>query len=140
MQRTFTMVLVGLLFSACATARHRGESSEFVPEREFEIAPGAMVEIDLDVPASTIVAAVPVDPVEVAFEASGPIAWNIHVHDGDKVEVLQQGNDLAGVLLYTPSRPGPVSLMWENKGGTALTTTIRIDGLPAGTTARWSRK
>ena len=129
-------VCLGLmvLASCASTRRHTGESKDFAPERRFEIAAGKMVELNLDVPASTIVAA---EPIEVVFEASVAVAWNIHVHDGQEVQYLQQGTDASGVLLYTPSRPGPISLLWENKTGATVNATIRVDGLPVGTTAHW---
>jgi len=129
-------VCLGLmvLASCASTRRHTGESKDFAPERRFEIAAGKMVELNLDVPASTIVAA---EPIEVVFEASVAVAWNIHVHDGQEVQYLQQGTDASGVLLYTPSRPGPISLLWENKTGATVSATIRVDGLPVGTTAHW---
>jgi len=138
-------VCLGLmvLASCASTRRHTGESKDFAPERRFEIAAGKMVELNLDVPASTIVAAEPIDPInpidpiEVVFEASVAVAWNIHVHDGQEVQYLQQGTDASGVLLYTPSRPGPISLLWENKTGATVNATIRVDGLPVGTTAHW---
>lgn len=132
------LMMLATVLTACASNAPRADHpDELVRERRVEIAAGKVVELNLDVPVSTIVAAMPIDPIEVVFEGSGELAWNIHVHQDGKVEILAEGTHLSGVIRHVPSRPGPISVLWENRSAQAVSATIRVDRLPAGTTAEW---
>ena len=151
------LVLLSVLaLAACASSHPRTRSltlpedtegqqgGEFKRERRIEIAAGKVVEINIDVPASTVVAAMPIEPLEVVFEASVPLSWNVHLHmgsepgeDEENIEVLVEGNDASGIIRHTPSRPGVVSVIWENDGDAPVSATIRVDKMPAGSKGGW---
>jgi len=130
---------LAIVLAACGSnGRQIVDPAPIVGERSVTIAAGKLVELNLDVPVSTLVAAVPIDPIEVAFEASDVLAWNIHVHpESGAPEVVQEGMHAVGVILHTPGRPGPISLLWENRGAAPITVTLRVMSLPAGTTGEW---
>jgi hypothetical protein len=143
MTRILTCVpLLLALLAACGTTRRQvANIAEFDPEIDVVIAAGEAVELNLDVPASSVVAGAPVDAIEVVFQANAPIDWNIHVHPrAGEVRVLQQGTNAAGILRHTPSNAGPISVLWQNRTDAPVEATLRLDSVPAGTTGEWHPK
>lgn len=130
-------IIASLVLMACASTSPRSGEEGFQPERRFEIDSGEFVELNFEVPASTIVAGQMITPIEVVFEASGPLDWDIHAHHGAEVEVFAEGQDTSGIIRHTPGQPGMVSVLFENKSGEVVGATIRLDGKPDGAVASW---
>lgn len=81
--------------------------------------PGKFAEINLEMAAGAT--------TDVAFQATGgPLEWNVHSHDGDKVAIHAEGTGADGKLRFVAPRAGPYSYLWKNSGRTTVRLTARL--------------
>lgn len=141
-RRRFACAAVASL-AACASAPPADEDGAHgaaVPvlgARTVDLAAGKFLELNCEVPASAVVAATAPGAFESHFVSDQSIAWNIHEHAGDDVNVLGEGTGLTGQSRFVPSHPGPVSLLWKNTAAQAAHLTLQMDAVPPGTTCSW---
>lgn len=124
-------------FVACASTPDQKQTSSKVEangDRYVSIEAGHKVELNLDVPQS----AAPLSPVIVTFAASAPISWNLLSTAWGTSQMVVQGESKAHVIQHTPQEAAKLSLYWENHSASPIRATIRVKGLPAGTTAVWN--
>lgn len=88
-------------------------------ERQLEIAPGKFAEICGKLGAT--------DVVKWQFEASAPVDFNIHFHEGDKVEYPEK-RDATRALSgsFRPSAARDYCWMWTNRGAAAVNASVRL--------------
>lgn len=89
------------------------------PLERVRLGPGEFAEINLEMGAGA--------STDVAFQAEGgPLEWNVHSHDGDKVEIHAEGVGATGDVRFTAPGAGPFSYMWKNAGGAPVQLTVRL--------------
>ena len=131
------LILGASSFVACASTPDQKQTSSKIEangDRYVNIEAGKKVELNLDVPQS----AAPISPVIVTFAASAPISWNLLSTAWGNSEMVVQGESKAHVIQHTPHEAAKLSLYWENHSASPIRATIRVKGLPAGTTAVWN--
>lgn len=64
--------------------------------------------------------------MQVEFDASAPLAWNVHSHPGGEVVIHDEGTAAEATVPFTPPSAGTYSYRWENKGAAAVELTIRL--------------
>ena len=81
--------------------------------------PGKFAEINLEMAAGSA--------TDVTFEAAGgPLEWNVHSHDGDKVAIHAEGSAVDGKVRFAAPRAGLYSYLWKNSGSTSVRLTARL--------------
>jgi hypothetical protein len=93
---------------------------------------GGAAEVNVDVPAGSQVTAV--------FAAAAPLAWDIHVHRGDQIEIREQGTDAARTLTVAPVTGGAYSLLWQNPGEADLELDLALTLAGGATVISWSTR
>jgi hypothetical protein len=93
---------------------------------------GGAAEVNVDVPAGSQVTAV--------FAAAAPLAWDIHVHRGDQVEIREQGTDAARTLRIAPATGGAYSLLWQNPGDADLELDLTLTLAGGASIISWSTR
>ncbi len=89
------------------------------PIEDIVVEPGKFVEINLEMAAGAV--------TEVTFAAvGGPVAWNVHSHDGDKVAIHAEGDAAAGTLRFAAPSAGLYSYLWQNSGQVPVRLTARL--------------
>lgn len=89
-----------------------------VPLDEVTVEPGGFAEINLEMATGAV--------SEAAFEATGPLEWNVHSHAGDRVTIHAEGVGTAGDLRFAAPVAGPFSYLWKNAGEAPVRLTVRL--------------
>ena len=88
-------------------------------ERQLEIAPGKFAEICGKLGAA--------DVVTWQFEASAPVDFNIHFHEGDKVEYPERQDSTRALSgTFRPAAARDYCWMWTNRGAAAVKASVRL--------------
>ena len=88
------------------------------PLEDVVLAAGGFAEIDLEMAAGAA--------TEVTFQATGALAWNVHSHDGDAVEIHAEGTGATGKLRFAAPSAGLYSYMWKNTGDATVRLTAHL--------------
>ena len=81
--------------------------------------PGKFAEINLEMADGSA--------TDIVFQAAGgPLEWNVHSHDGDKVVIHAEGVGAEGSVRFAAPRAGPFSYLWKNAGTTSVRLTVRL--------------
>lgn len=103
------LVLVTLLaLAGCAakTAEDPGQTLDNFVRVSPKGYPGAWAEVNLRMMEG--------GKVSWRFNASGPLAWDVHTHNGQQVETLDEGNADVGSGEFQAPRAGYYSLYFQN--------------------------
>ncbi len=88
------------------------------------VEPGKFAEINFEMAAGSV--------TDVTFHAAGgPLEWNVHSHDGDKVAIHAEGTSAEGKVRFAAPAAGLFSYLWKNSGNTPVRLTVRL--APQGT-------
>jgi hypothetical protein len=108
------------LVAACGGGAAGPDGQTGPIDRHASIAAGAYLELNVDMPASSALTA--------TFTGTAPVVWDVHIHPGGNVVILQQGEQATGTIDVAPSdRGGAYSLQWENKGAAAIELDLHVD-------------
>lgn len=89
------------------------------PLEDVVLEPGKFAEINLEMAAGSA--------TDVTFQAAGgPLEWNVHTHDGDKVAIHAEGTAADGKVRFAAPRAGLYSYLWKNSGSTPVRLTARL--------------
>lgn len=89
------------------------------PLDDVVLEPGKFAEINLEMAEGSA--------TDIAFQATGgPLEWNVHSHDGDKVVIHAEGVGAEGSVRFAAPRSGPYSYLWKNVGTTSVRLTARL--------------
>lgn len=89
------------------------------PLDDVVLAPGEFAEINLDMAAGSA--------TDVAFEAAGgPLEWNVHSHDGDKVAIHAEGAAADGKVRFAAPGAGLYSYLWKNSSTKPVRLTAHL--------------
>lgn len=67
--------------------------------------------------------------VSWSFEATAPLAWDVHTHEGEEVVILANGTHAETRGAFTPPSAGVYSLFLQNMPGQGpVDVTFRIEG------------
>ncbi len=89
------------------------------PLEDVVLLPGKFAEINLEMAAGST--------TDVTFQAAGgPLEWNVHSHDGDKVAIHAEGSAADGKVRFAAPRAGFYSYLWKNSGSTPVRLTARL--------------
>lgn len=99
-----------------------GPSERDVGQAVFEgvaVDPGKFAEINLNMGEGS--------SLEVDFRAEGgPLEWNVHSHEGDKVAIHAEGAATEGTVRFAAPRAGLFSVLWKNAGSSPVRLTARF--------------
>lgn len=68
------------------------------------------------------------DSFTFAFQAGGPVQWDVHSHPGSEVKYWQQGEDAKADGAFTAPERGIYSLLFRNKGVAPVDLTFEMKG------------
>ena len=89
------------------------------PLDDVVLAAGEFAEINVEMGGSSA--------ADVALQATGgPLEWNVHSHDGDKVLIHAEGKGSEGTLHFAAPAAGPYSYLWKNSGTAPVRLTARL--------------
>lgn len=104
---------------AAAPASSEAKSVTPTPLENVVLAPGQAAEINLEMAAGSA--------TTVTFQsAGGPLEWNVHSHDGDKVAVHAEGTAADGTVRFSAPGAGLFSYLWKNSGSATVRLTARL--------------
>ncbi len=87
--------------------------------KDLVLQPGEFAEINLEMDAGAA--------STVEFSASGgPLAWNVHSHEGERAIIHDQGNTAAGSVRFTATRTGGYSYLWKNDGASPVKLEVSL--------------
>lgn len=90
-----------------------------LPLDDVVIEPGKFAEINFDMSVGSA--------TDVTFHAAGgPVEWNVHSHDGDKVAIHAEGTGADGQVRFAAPGAGLFSYLWKNTGSTPVRLTARL--------------
>ena len=102
-----------------ASGSEETRSATPTPLDDVVIEPGKFAEINLEMAEGSA--------TDIAFQAAGgPLKWNVHSHDGDKVVIHAEGVGAEGSVRFVAPRAGPYSYLWKNVGTTSVRLTARL--------------
>ena len=87
--------------------------------KNLVLQPGEFAEINLEMGAGAV--------STVEFSASGgPLAWNVHSHEGERAIIHDQGNTPAGSVRFTATKTGAYSYLWKNDGASPVQLEVNL--------------
>ncbi len=102
-----------------AAAPNETKAATSPPLEDVVLAPGDFAEINLEMADGSA--------TDVAFDsAGGPLEWNVHSHDGDKVAVHAEGVAADGKVRFAAPGAGLYSYLWKNSGTKPVRLTARL--------------
>ena len=118
------LVLCVLLLAGCAAPDASPEGPEAL-EKSLRLSPRgyrlAVVEVNLNMTEGAT--------ASWRFNASAPLQWDVHTHDGTRVETLANGTGAEASGQLTAPRTGVYSLFLQNPDpAAAVDATYRVEG------------
>lgn len=114
-----------------------GQGDQEVPDqrlvtRSFELAPGEAIELDLALRGE--------QPLELWFESSGAIEWDVCAGAAGALQSLQRGVGSQAELQVIPPEPGSYAIEWRNSSPVTVevTASMRLPG--DGELIGWERR
>lgn len=66
--------------------------------------------------------------VQLTFEATGEISWDVHTHEGERVDIVTSGKGAEGSSSFKASRAGTYSVLFQNTRQAPVDVTFRLWG------------
>ena len=89
------------------------------PLDDVVLAAGKFAEINFEMGGSSA--------ADVVFQAAGgPLEWNVHSHNGDKVVIHAEGKGAEGTVHFAAPGAGQYSYLWKNSGTVPVRLSARL--------------
>lgn len=109
----------GACGAASDTAKSDAVTPGSAPLNDIVLAAGEFAEINFEMGGNSA--------IDVVFQAAGgPVEWNVHSHNGDKVVIHAEGKGAEGTVHFAAPGGGHYSYLWKNSSTLPVRLTARL--------------